>query len=405
MTQSKRRTRGFTLVELMVAMVAGLFVSIGVFTLAKHSSAFSMRQSRIADATLQSVVGFERLKADISRAGFLSSPNLSKDRALCRDKGDPLYPPALKSLASVMIEDSPNASPEMTVNAITPKRIVLAGSLTTVDQFPARNIIDGPPVQIFLVPNSLGMVNIGYQPAQNAASLSRVFATGRAIRIVDDVGRVQFARIAGVTGGPNPSITLDANPTLEFRSDNSLQCGIRGHGKNLVNVVNIVRYDVRDLSGTAEFAHMFAGGPSYEATRRELVREELDLEGEPVPGSLELIAEYVVDLGFSLWAADNPNTGMLRVRDDDVLDYAGDTTGTGSSATPQLIRAVHTWLSVRSQEADRNSGLTSVVSSAPGPTLMRISMHPTDPTLPPFARVRTLQSTIPLTNQARATWR
>jgi hypothetical protein len=36
---------------------------------------------------------------------------------------------------------------------------------------------------------------------------------------------------------------------------------------------------------------------------------------------------------------------------------------------------------------------------------MRISMHPTDPTLPPFARVRTLQSTIPLTNQARATWR
>jgi len=405
MTQSKRRARGFTLVELMVAMVAGLFVSIGVFTLAKHSSAFSMRQSRIADATMQSVVGFERLKADISRAGFLSSPNLSADQALCGDEGAPLYPPALKSLASVMIEESPNASNEMTVNGLTPKRIVLAGSYASADQFPARNIIDGPPVQIFLVPNSLGMVNIGYQPDQAAATLSRVFATGRAIRIVDDVGRIQFGQIAGVTGGANPSITLDASPPLEFRSDNSLQCGIRGHGKNLVNIVNIVRYDVRDLSGDAAFAHMYAGGPSYEASRRELVREELDLEGDPLPGTLELIAEYAVDLGFSLWAADNPNTAMIRVRDDDVLDYAGDTNGTGSTATPQLIRAVHTWLSVRSQEADRNSGLTSVVSSAPGPTLMRISMHPTDSDLPPFARVRTLQSTIPLTNQARATWR
>jgi len=37
-----RARRGFTLVELMVAMVAGLFVSIAVFTLAKHASAFAM---------------------------------------------------------------------------------------------------------------------------------------------------------------------------------------------------------------------------------------------------------------------------------------------------------------------------------------------------------------------------
>jgi prepilin-type N-terminal cleavage/methylation domain-containing protein len=400
---SERRARGFTLVELMVAMVAGMFVAIAVFTLAKHSSAFSMRQSRIADATLQSVVGFERLKADISRAGFLSTPNLSSDRAMCRDSGDPLYPPAMRSLASVMIEDSPNASDEMTVNGLAPRRIVLAGSYSSADQFPARNIIDGPPPQVFLVPNSLGMVNIGYPAAQTAATLARVFATGRALRIVDDVGRVQFAQIAAVTGGANPSITLAASPRLEFRSGNSLQCGIRGHGKNLVNVVNIIRYDVRDLSGTAGFGHMFSGGPTYEATRRELVREELDHDGDPFDGTLELIAEYAVDLGFSLWAADNTTGPMTRLRDDDVTEYAGDTSATGSTATPQRIRAVHAWLSVRSQEADRTTDL-SLASAAPGPQLMRVSMHPTDSSLPPFARVRTLQSTIPLPNQARATW-
>ncbi len=400
---AERTARGFTLVELMVAMVAGMFVSIAVFTLAKHSSAFSMRQSRIADATLQSVVGFERLKADISRAGFLSTPNLSTDRAMCRDAGDPLYPLAMRRLASVMIEESPNASNEMTVNGLAPRRIVLAGSYASADQFPARNIVDGPTVQVFLVPNSLGMVNIGYPAAPVAATLERVFATGRALRVVDDVGRVQFGEIAGVTGGDNPSIALAPSPTLEFRSGNSLQCGIRGHGKNLVNVVNIIRYDVRDLSETAGFGHMFSGGPSYEETRRELVREELRHDGEPFDDTLELIAEYAVDLGFSLWAADSTTTAMTRVRDEDVLEYAGDTSATGSSATPQRIRAVHAWLSVRSQEADRVTDL-SVASDAPGPQLMRISMHPSERTLPPFARVRTLQSTIPLSNQARATW-
>ena len=70
----RAQVRAFTLVELMVAMVAAMFVATSVFALAKHASAFAMRQSRVADATLQSVMGFERLQADIARAGFLSSP-------------------------------------------------------------------------------------------------------------------------------------------------------------------------------------------------------------------------------------------------------------------------------------------------------------------------------------------
>jgi hypothetical protein len=245
------------------------------------------------------------------------------------------------------------------------------------------------------------MVNIGAGPLTDDA-LARVFATGRAIRVVDDVGRVQFGIIAAATGGANPSITLSDDLPLQFRSGSNLGCGIRGHGKNLVNVVNIVRYDVRNLKDPPlpEFAHMFSGGPSYEDTRRELIREELDLEGGTFDGTLELIAEYAVDLGFSLWAANDIVNPMTRISGEDVYEYAGDPVGGG---TPQRVRAVHAWLSVRSQEADRTSEL-AIVSTAPGPELMRVSMHPTDRTQPPFARVRTLQSTIPLTNQARVTW-
>lgn len=406
---SRAGRRAFTLVELMVAMVGGMFVSIAVFTLAKHSSAFSLRQARIADATMQSVVGFERLKADIARAGFLSTPNLRRDPNLCGNPADPLYPAWLKRLASVFIEPIPSLllSTEATRNGLTPNRLVLSGSYASSDQFTARSIDNANPVQVLLVPNSLGMANIGYSANPTAENLARVFGAGRALRVVDDAGGVQFGAIASVTGGANPSITLAAAPPLQFRSDSPGRCGVGGHGTDhVLNVVNIVNYDIRSLDDPIAyptFVHMFRGGPTYEATRRELIREELDVTGAPIAGTLELVAEYAVDLGFSIFVADSVTNPLSRLDGGDVANFAGDPSALAAGTGPQLIRAVHAWLSVRSQEADRTTAL-SLVTTAPGPNLLRISVNPDDGTRPPFARVRTVQSTIPLNNQARATW-
>ena len=43
---------GFTLVELMVAMTGGLFMSLIVFALARDGARFYQRESRVADATM-----------------------------------------------------------------------------------------------------------------------------------------------------------------------------------------------------------------------------------------------------------------------------------------------------------------------------------------------------------------
>jgi hypothetical protein len=401
--------RGFTLVELMVSMVAAMFVAIAVFTLAKHASGFAMRQSRVADATLQTVIGFERLKADIARAGFLSTPNIVRDPNICRNVASATYPSQLQQLASVFIEAVPvgQLSTESTVNGITPNRIVLAGSYDSPDLFVARTITQAATPVVFLSPTSLGMANIGYA-ADGAAALARVFRAGRALRIVDDAGGVQFGTIVSVAGGPNPTIVLAANPALEFRSGSGQKCGVRGHGNDFVNVVNFVRYDMRNLNDPGllpQFQGMFptGRGPSYESTRRELVREELAVDGAPIPGTLELVAEYAVDLGFSLFVSANTGAALSRVPPASLGDYAGNPNLTGLGRGPQLIRAVHAWLSLRSQEADRETGL-SLANTAPGPNLLRIGMNPEGAALPPFARVRTLQSTIPLNNQMRATW-
>jgi hypothetical protein len=399
----RRRARGFTLVELMVAMVGGLFVSMAVFGIAKHSSSFSMRQSRVADATLQNVVGFERLRADISRAGFLSTPNMVDDPALCRGV---VYPAWLRRMASIYIEPVPAPlSTEMTVNGFAPQRVVLAGSYASGNQFAVREIVPGPPVQVILQPNRLGMAEIGYPDAPVAATLSRVFATGRALRLVDRSGRIQFAEIAGVVGGVNPAITLAVNPALQFRSGSGVGCGIDGLGVGMVvNVVNIIRYDLRNLNVSTEpsYAPMFRGGPSYEATRRELIREELDLTGNPFAGTMELISEYAVDLGFSLLVSQG-NTALAAVDPANVPAYAGVPGTLPAGQGPQRIRAVRFWLSTRSQEADR-AAQVDYTGAVPGPTHLRMSMDPTSPDLPPFARVRTLQTTVPLNNQATVVW-
>jgi prepilin-type N-terminal cleavage/methylation domain-containing protein len=399
------RERGFTLVELMVAMVAGLLVSMAVFTLAKHASGFAMRQSRVADATLQSVIGFERLQADISRAGFLSSPNVVRDPSICSDSGVTGYPARLADLASVFIETIPVAerSQEQKVNGIVPRRLGLAGSYGSPDLFPARAITQTSPPVVYLSRTSLGMANINYVPTTNEGGLARVFGTNRALRIVDDAGGVQFASIASVSGGNNPAITLNASPALEFRAASGLKCGVRGLGNDFVNVVNFVQYDLRNLRSDARLAAMYRGGPTQDVNRTELVRQELDVSGGVIAGTTELIAELAVDLGFSLFVAPaSASNGLQRVDGNDVVTtYAA--RPDGSATGPQLIRAVRAWLSVRSQEADRSTTLT-LTPSSPGPSLLRMSLDPLDGELPPFARVRTLQATIPLQNQARATW-
>src|SRR4051812_5534001 len=100
--KDKRDTaRAFTLVELLVAITAGLFVSIAAFSLAKQGSRFFQQEARIANTQFSAVLGFDRLRADIARAGYMSTANISRDPFRCGDLTQ--FPPGMTGLASIRL--------------------------------------------------------------------------------------------------------------------------------------------------------------------------------------------------------------------------------------------------------------------------------------------------------------
>jgi Tfp pilus assembly protein PilW len=409
MNSSRRRPharhRGFTLVELMVALSGGLFLSVMVFALARDTTRFYQREGRLASATLAGIVGFERLKADVARAGYLSTPNVQRDPRVGSLPGAGA-PVGLQTLAGVRITpDTPNLSAnaafalnEGSGQTLTPDQILLSGSYTVTDEFPVADASNGQ--NIYLQVNSPSMARLGYIGASESARLAllqNVFGTGgRLLRIVDQAGQQHYGEIASITAGETPSITLTS--PVAVRSSASGPGGLRGLEVGAsANVVNRIRYRVMDLrndSSEARWQPVFtvSSGAPGEDSRTELVREELDAADTVIPNSRDLVAEYAVDLDFSVTGQVSANTPAVTAA---VPGDAAFTTFFRTDATgdrPQGVRSVRIRMSVRSREADREVNI-------PGTGLYRFQIGAAQ-----WARVRTFQADVALPNQANVQW-
>lgn len=412
-----RLERGFTLIELMVALSAGLFLSIFVFMLTRDVSRFFQGESRLSDATMGAVIGFERLKADIARAGFLASPNLRKDPSRC-----PRTPtltgggwtsfPFLSDMGLLHITRGAGgdglqaeATQFLADNSLTPDHLRLYGNYQSADQFPARSV--SPPgasaVTINLEPRSSAMVRLGYVPgAANAeAVIQAAFPVGRALRIVNAEGEQQYGIIQSASINATtlaPMVVLDhAALAIVYESTNKM-CGIRGHGAGVsVNVVNIIDYRLDDtLRTSAAFVDLNLAA-NEDAGRLDLVREEVNPQtGVAFAGSQQIVAEYAVDFRLGLTAVTSPTTlALTRYPEGDLLidNYAKAQAVPQANQGPHFIRAVRPRLSVRTRAADRTQQIT------PGPGLYRVRLGPER-----FARVRTLSATVATRNAQGALW-
>lgn len=417
---SRRPSRGFTLVELMVAVTGGLFVSLAVFALASDGSRFYRRESRVADATLSTIVGFERLRMDVARAGFLSSPNVRRDPRVCGTPAtDPSWPAELSTLAALrIVKGGSPANTTLTANGIAADSLVLSGSYTSPDQFPIWNVQSTGAMHIVYLQANIGpLARMGYSSSTNqAALLSSVFGVGRGMRIQDPSGELQFGTIRATNAGAIPQVILANQPSLTYRQTAGATCGLKGNVTGAVaNVLNFVRYDLRNLSSSpatpsATSAYAPAYGDSltaeWDGDRTDLVRVELDTGGTAIDGTEELVAEYAVDFRLGLTVISgllnsDPTLSTLLPEDAAVGAWT-DVLGVNPTIAPQRIRSVRVRLAVRTREPDREENVTAALVPGLAGGLYRIGLGPSAGA--PFARVRTMQADVALHNQAGVLW-
>jgi prepilin-type N-terminal cleavage/methylation domain-containing protein len=405
---SDHRSRGFTLIELMVAITAGLFVAISAFALARQGSRFFQQEARVANAQFSATLGFDRLRADIARAGFLTTANVQRDPFRCGSTAT-WSTPGMPSLAAIRITQATPAVVQDSVNGLAPDQITMTGSYSTVENFPVRNVeITNGKYQVTLQQNNGGVTraNVG-----GDGGLGTVFKAGRVLRLLDATGRYEFGIIDGasVNASGDSVISLRMSPAIAFRKDLGATCGVEGFGIGMqANVVNTIRYEIRDMKAAdlPEYRPLYATSASApgDEKRYELVRVELDSGSNEMAGTVEIVAEYAVDLRFGLTVATtggaDPILTEFPIGDTKIYDYAFDVAGKPTTPGPERIRAVRARLTVRSREGDRQSGLAAPAGSPPG-TIFRYAMGAGGGS---FARARALTADIQLANLVSVSW-
>ena len=443
----RRSLRGFTMVELLAAMAAGMMVAMGAFTFARAATRSFQQESRVANATSAAMLGFRRLSADVQRAGFLTSPNIQREfrweQDICEDPT--AAPPAFRNLTGITLDQSGTYAPAGTTpvidvaNKVAPDRLTITGSFDTTEMFFVSSVdgSSGNNVVIRLQQNS-GAVSRAVQPdSTGAPSLGTSVQVGRIGRVIDTAGMQHYGVITAVAVNPGgaPQITLGGSPQIAVQGTPyagalNPRCkngGITGNGVgSLFNVVNRVRYEVRDLRNDPAYAALYPATSAVSTddalsdpgkSRHELVRTEIGVDDLPI-GPNEVVAEYAVDLRFgatidtaNLPAVDTttpyqPILTTYDVGNTTVYPHATVASLAVATAGPERIRSLRVRLSVRSREGDREADVA--------PALQPVTLQNATPgsggayryllSNGSYARVRTMQAELSLGNQAGFFW-
>lgn len=416
--RSRASERGFTLIELLVATIAGLMVVIAAFLISRGATKVFASEGRVANTQLNLRLGAERLRQDLERAGYMSTPNVRADPDVCPDPNTLGFAARLQSIyfEAGTPAKSKIATEKSSDNGLYPDSITVTGNFTSTDSYLAASIetaSGGSGWDIYLQTGfgSTARLLASGETSSAAAALSAAFPTGRMLRIRNDLGASQFGVVTAtsIAGGGRPVITIGPAPAYATVSAASInkRCGGRGNCIGCeISPVQFVKYDVRSLRAVTGFTWAYPStGSTADDSKYDLVRSEMAADGTVIAGSEEIVGEFAVDLGFAFTVDDTPaisgstwtepNIRALAFGDANALAYAGDTlAGAPNAVRPQRIRTVHYRLSTRARFPDYAVGLDDG-----GPGLARYKL-----TASQFTRVRTVFGEVSLVNQQGLRW-
>jgi prepilin-type N-terminal cleavage/methylation domain-containing protein len=417
----KHHSQGFTLVELMVSITITSIVVGALYSVSRSATETFNQQQRAADMQLRLRLAMERLRSDITRAGYMATPNSADDPRVC-----PKPSPFLQGIAITRIASSSNPVPNTTgagvsstdINQyITPVRMRMVGNYTTTDEFLVESV-DSDTHTIRLQHHTPQWAS----RVTSDAEFRRIFlpqnsSRPRLLRIMSPTGTMQYVTVT--TGlwqrydsSTSPTITVASGPTVigpGAMVGTTVGCGISGLGAgSTLAPVDMVEYEIRNGSVmAATLPELYPTGAEAEA-KSDLVRSMWSLGSDPeeLPGTAQLVGEYAVDFDATVVADEGMGTGAVTMHavawgDDTgalgIAHYAADRIGPTSAVSgifPQRIRSVLVRLSTRDRQQDPNFGWTQ--RSAENPlTRFRVNAD-----RPGAARVRTLTTEIVLPNFA-----
>lgn len=366
---------GFTLVEMMVAVTAGAIAITSIYYVSAASSRHFHEQQRIAHTQQSLRMAMEHLRRDISRAGYLGTPNSAQENTC--------FPPAAAVQAVQMTNGGSTAALTLAgTNSATADTLTMDGNYVTSDEYLIREW-DG---------NS-GKIQSEWQSNQrsfgapfSATAFTETFAAGRILRIENTDGQRFFGQITG-TAPATQTITIAQNlPTV----------GTCSVGRQATAApISRIRYSVLNVATTGSLASLrSAGSPLAGVNGPALVRQEINIvTGVAIAGTERVIAEHVAEFDVD-FTVDNQTVATGIPIYATVNDVAAQNALT---ANAHRARSAIVRLSIRQAAEDPRFPW---VARTVGPPLGPLLRYELTAAAVGAARVRTLTSEIHLTNVA-----
>jgi len=377
---TSRRSPGFTLVEMMLALAAGTIVISSVYVIGAGSARYFQHQHRLAQSQMGVRTGLDQLRRDIARAGFMGTANTRRESSCV---------PLTRQLQAIEFLDNVDNSalPNGSENGVSADRLRLVGNYVTSDSYLISTIsANGTQLQLQQDWQAFRRSFINRTSnVYDTAMFTDVFRAGRYLHIRTLRGNHFFVQITATIPATR---TISINPGLPIGS----LC-VEGLADGaMVAPLARIEYLITNLGGdlAPSQAQLVMGQPT------QLVRREIafDAPGTPIPNSERVILEFAIDFNLRFLATNGLTPPQLVLLNGAAASGAVGDVNTLMGATPERIRDVMISVSTRTPEQDKSFPFIRRTATE------ALQRYRVDPSRPGAARVRTLNAEVFVANIA-----
>ncbi|MCS6797987.1 MAG: prepilin-type N-terminal cleavage/methylation domain-containing protein [Myxococcota bacterium] len=288
---------GFTLVELMVALTAGAFALMAIYSIGASSARHFQEQQRVGTAQTSLRLGLEQLRRDISRAGYLGV-GWSQQAQRCVNPAVPVQAVEIRDGAETA--SLPNAGP----NGVHADRLLLTGNYATADEYLIVGLdASGTQARLQSSWQAFRRSFLLQDGTFHGPSFDAAFEPGRVLRIRTQQGNHFFVTITDRRGGGGVDPRVTFSPALPV---GGACTGGLADGATVAPLSRI-EYRVMDLAATGAGASLAGRGLVPGAQGPQLVRREIGFATEaPLAQTERVVLDHVAHFDVDLFADVRP---------------------------------------------------------------------------------------------------